>query len=151
MKMAMRPRYYCDHCNRGTGSAAFMLRHEASCTANPNRECRMCGTGTPAHLENLAAILRRPGATLEDWQAKMVNLREAAEHCPCCILAAIRQSGIQRGTGTPDEEGYPDISAMCWREPGAAGCDKMLGFDFKEEKAAYLAHRADSLHADRYY
>lgn len=141
MKTKMRPRYYCDHCGRGTGSPSFMRRHEPSCTANPIRTCRMCDYQRP--LPELIAILKRPGNTMEDWQAKMTELREQAEHCPCCILAAIRQSGVQKGLYEPDEDGWPDLRHMHWREPGAAGGDVMLGFDFKEEKKSYLAQRAE--------
>ena len=35
MRTAMRPRYYCDHCNKGNGSPSAMRRHERGCTLNP--------------------------------------------------------------------------------------------------------------------
>lgn len=44
MKMVMRPRYYCDYCNKGNGSASAMKRHESGCTKNPERACKMCET-----------------------------------------------------------------------------------------------------------
>lgn len=149
MQMKMRPRYYCDHCKKVSGSKSAMATHEAHCTANPNRWCRMCGSGIAPH--HFTGILLRPGNTMEDWKAKMDSLRSAAEGCPCCILAAIRQSGVQKDRCQPDEEGYPDNSAMIWREQGAATGDVWLGFDFKSEKAAYLAQRAESMHSERYY
>lgn len=41
MKTRMRPRYYCDHCQKGSGSPSAMRRHEASCTLNPRRRVRI--------------------------------------------------------------------------------------------------------------
>jgi hypothetical protein len=43
MKTKKVNRYYCDFCNRGGCSAAHMKKHERHCTANPERECRVCG------------------------------------------------------------------------------------------------------------
>lgn len=148
--MKMRPRYYCDHCKKVSGSKSAMAIHEAHCTANPDRTCRMCGTSIgPRHH---VGILQRPGNTMEDWRAKMDSLRSATEDCPCCILAAIRQSGIQKGRLEPDAEGFfPDNSAMIWREQGAATGEVWLGFDFRVEKDAYLRERASRLHDERYY
>ena len=137
MKTKMRPRYYCDHCNRGSGSPSAMRRHEETCTANPKRYCHMCRQARD--VAPLAAILTAAGGTLKDWQGKMERLRDAAENCPCCILASIRQSGVQREAWTPDEGNcYPDTE-MEWSVPGSG--THMLGFNFKREKAAYLESR----------
>ena len=149
MHIKMRPRYYCDHCRKASGSKPAMAIHEAHCTANPDRTCRMCGTSISPRYH--VAILQRQGNTMEDWKAKMDSLRSATEDCPCCILAAIRQSGVQKGRCQPDGDGYPDNSTMIWREPGAATGDVWLGFDFKEEKATYLKKRAEARHNERYY
>lgn len=131
MRTVMRPRYYCDYCRKVSGSKSAMATHELHCTANPRRSCRMCGsTIEPYHF---AGILTAPGNTMDDWKRKMSALREATEDCPCCILAAIRVSGVQQGQESWDH--------MTWREPGAAGGDAMLGFNFKVEKAAYLECR----------
>lgn len=35
-------RYWCDHCNKAGLSASAMTRHEAHCTLNPARNCRVC-------------------------------------------------------------------------------------------------------------
>lgn len=148
MKMKMRPRYYCDHCGKGNGSPSAMRRHEPSCTMNPRRMCRMCGTHR--NMEMLAGILS--GCVVvqgrESWKAKMEILREACEDCPCCILAAIRQSGVQKDRCQFDGEDYPDNSDMIWRNQGWATGDVWLGFDFKMEKEVYLKNRA---HDERYY
>ena len=88
MKTVMRPRYYCDHCNKGSGSPSAMRRHERGCTANPNRVCGMCalqaddGGAEPApHRDELVRILDSSGFT---------EMCSAANGCPACILAAIR-------------------------------------------------------------
>nr|WP_320132355.1 hypothetical protein [uncultured Holophaga sp.] len=136
----MRPRYYCDHCGKGTGSPSFMRRHEPSCTANPARVCRMCGSATPP--PELVDILLRPGNALEDWKAKMDDLRRETDNCPACILAVIRQSRVQAGMNEPDEEGYPDNSDMTWD-------GHTLGFDFRAEKKEALAD-LDERRAEHY-
>lgn len=88
MKTKMRPRYYCDHCGKGNGSASYMRRHESGCTLNPNRVCGMCHdarvgpTKTPAEL---LAILNADGFDA---------LRKAVGDCPACILAALRPLNI---------------------------------------------------------
>jgi hypothetical protein len=86
-------RYKCEYCGKTSGSGGHMSRHEKSCTANPNRYCRMCGrTGIDGLIEALA-----PG------DDEGVNrLRKAANGCPACMLAAVRQSGFQT---PPDEDG----------------------------------------------
>ncbi len=110
-------RYYCDFCKKSGGSAYHMRRHEAGCTANPNRQCGMCnGAGyDAADLPVLIALLPNAAAFkgqmewadgsgessqyseypwLEECvDACMPALKEAAEGCPACMLAALRQSG----------------------------------------------------------
>lgn len=142
MRMKMRPRYYCDHCGRGSGSASFIRRHEPTCTANPSRKCRMCESMPDADRQaRRAAILTAPGNSQEAWKAKMRELREECDGCPCCILTAIRQSKVQADACGPDPDGYPDTSSMYW--PDSNGADAMLGFSFKVEKAEWLQARAN--------
>lgn len=64
----------------------------------------MCGTHSldPSPLLELIEIAKSYG----DDQEKILNsLRTAADGCPMCMLAAIRQSKIQGHSNTPDEEG----------------------------------------------
>lgn len=104
MRVALRKRYYCDHCKKAGGSSGHMKRHEAGCTANPARVCGVCRTaGISAQpLPELIALTRK----LATWHSAdpegpdygsldaeaMKALREAAGNCPACILAAFRQS-----------------------------------------------------------
>jgi hypothetical protein len=79
----MRPRYYCDHCNKGNGSPSAMQRHESGCTKNPQRVCRMCVLINEQQLP-LADLL----LILDSHSFK--SICEAANGCPACILAALR-------------------------------------------------------------
>lgn len=81
----MRPRYYCEHCNKGSGSPSAMRRHESGCTLNPNRTCAMCAAGgnpPPPPREKLLEILDRDG---------FKALCDEVFGCPACILTALRQ------------------------------------------------------------
>ena len=91
--MTRRPsyRYKCDFCGKTSGSGGHMARHEKHCTMNPQRVCRVNGEHTP----DLPALIAALGCGDKDGVRR---LWEAAprEGCPACMLAAIRQSGLQR-------------------------------------------------------
>ena len=96
-----------------------MITHEKHCTMNPNRECRMCDKGAGGHGHTIAELmellphpdieLTLPPTTITDIRKlseyrsafellvedSMPKLREAAENCPMCILAALRQRKIE--------------------------------------------------------
>ncbi len=106
MRTAMRPRYYCDHCNKGNGSPSAMKRHESGCTNNPHRVCRMCAVGeveqvTPYDLVKLL--------DLEGFKA----MCGAANQCPACILATLRRRFVQGEFGEPLVSG-PDDGRNEW-------------------------------------
>jgi len=107
MKTKKVNRYYCDYCQKSGGAAGHIRRHESACTMNPNRVCRTCllMEATQAKMEDLIAIL--PNAELhktdsDDYSPTLTvaanevlpKLRKAANNCPACILAAIRQAHI---------------------------------------------------------
>ena len=99
MRTAMRPRYYCDHCNKGNGSPSAMRRHERGCTLNPNRVCGMCkmladeGGPEPAPpRDELVRIMDEQG---------FKAMCAAAEHCPACILTAVRTKNFKGDSETP--------------------------------------------------
>lgn len=77
-------RHYCDHCKRGMLSRPAMVKHEAHCTSNPNRTCRMC-----AHAQLVQRATCELVAILNDEGVDACL--EAAAHCPACVFTAIRQ------------------------------------------------------------
>ena len=83
MRSALRRRYYCDHCNKGSGSPSAMKRHEKGCTKNPQRRCGMCLVYGRVNRSpsDLLRVLNEQG-----FEA----LKEATEDCPACILSALR-------------------------------------------------------------
>jgi len=112
MRTAMRPRYYCDHCNKGNGSPSAMRRHEAGCTKNPNRVCRMCALvrdefGGPEQrcLSDLTAILQAAG---------FKAMCDAANDCPACILAALRPLNFAGDAESPPGVLGPEDGRESW-------------------------------------
>ena len=89
-------RYYCEHCKKSGGSAAHIQRHERGCTNNPKRVCGLC-----AHVkeeqrpieELIAALTSSPE---DNYAEGLKRVRDLTNHCPACILAAIRQAKVQR-------------------------------------------------------
>lgn len=90
MRSFVRTRYGCDFCKKIGGSKFHMAKHERGCTNNPNRVCAMHRLATDdseavLSVANLKAALAEGGFPF---------LEAAAENCPACILAALRQSWI---------------------------------------------------------
>ena len=119
-------RYYCDFCKKANCHGGAMKEHEAHCTNNPNRICRMCEVLETRHtpLEELVAIL--PDANMPDtrtneevWRDRPQSpfnvalaqvfplLRKKADGCPVCIFAALRQAKI------PADRELFDLKAKC--------------------------------------
>ncbi len=92
MKTVKRWRYYCEHCKKSGFQSGAMKRHEASCTLNPSRECRMCthNDDAPEALSELKKIVA--SANMDNRDAKLIALREAAAGCAACMIAAARQT-----------------------------------------------------------
>ena len=132
-------RYECEFCGKKMLSGGWMGRHEKGCTANPNRICRFHKVVTgedeliAPSVESLVKILIKHKND-EDHGLKVV--REACDDCPCCILAALRQSGFCKGTN-PGQEDY--IEPLIGKEQ----------FDFAKEIASAWADCNDA-NAERY-
>jgi hypothetical protein len=104
MRTAMRPRYYCDHCNKGNGSPSAMRRHERGCTLNHQRECGMC---------KMQADSFDPAPPRDDLVRVMDEhgfkaMCEAANNCPACILAALRTKNVMDPKFGPGVAGPAD-------------------------------------------
>ena len=120
MKQKQVWRYWCEFCNKAGLQKAHMAQHEAHCTLNPHRECRVCkmvqdlpegGTIERRDPVALAAMLPDPASYTEcdenvqtfTWVSErireplavaMAQVRKACDGCPACILAALRLRGI---------------------------------------------------------
>ena len=131
MRRVQRWRYYCEYCGKGGGSAYHMARHEKACTANPHRECGLCREAELEQqpMEDLVTALLCHD---HDYDKGLVVLREAAQNCPSCILAAIRQSKVQRPYMGEDDEGVH------------------VNFDFKAEQAEFWNSINDAKLQDEY-
>ena len=132
MRTAMRPRYYCDHCNKGNGSPSAMRRHERGCTLNPQRECGMCkmlsgegGPGPAPPRDELVRIMDAEG---------FGSMCKAANGCPACILAALRTKNFKGDAETlpgvlGPEDGrelwsYTKAKADWWAEWNSAQAER---------------------------
>ena len=131
-------RYYCDFCGKGMCRRPDMARHESVCTLNPNRTCRLCEAGGEISrpVSELRGCLPKEAdfkdsrGRLDDdafyaaVNASIDDLRDAANQCPACMLAALRQHGV---------------------------CDMAHGFRYREEVKAYWdevnAHLDEERHA----
>lgn len=127
-------RYTCDYCKKSGCSGGHIKRHEAACTNNPNRICRMhfcLGLKAKPMSEIMEVVRTRPsfpwggGVSEEDsmkrkaaWSAFMDRLKEVTDGCPACILAALRQGEIY---ANPSED---------WEGEGPV-------WDFKAAKRAF--------------
>lgn len=128
--------YYCDFCRKSTRQRTAMMRHEAGCTLNPNRVCKMC---VRAEFDQLPM-----GALIEAARQGLATLLKTAHHCPACTLAAIRQ--IRKAepdqivkTGKQDAFGVAEFDLI----PGGAP-DSLREFDYKKSIDAFWQDFRDS-------
>lgn len=109
MRKVQRWRYYCDFCKKAGNAGGHMLKHEASCSLNPDRVCRMCKAlinQQPSMAQMLALLPAMPAyiyASADEGRDDSIRnavsdalpaLRELCGDCPVCVFAALRQKGI---------------------------------------------------------
>lgn len=99
MKTKRKIVYYCDFCTKK--SLRSLKIHEKHCTANPDRECRLCECLSirniidkyrklfTVHPMNFAVRFKKK-FTLNDIK------NELEYNCPNCIFAIIRCLGLNR-------------------------------------------------------
>ncbi|MEI4518670.1 MULTISPECIES: hypothetical protein [unclassified Stenotrophomonas] len=116
MRSFIRTRYGCDFCKKVGGSKHHMQKHEAGCTNNPNRHCKLHVIATGDDFGPTVAELRT--ALAEGGYPMLVSVSGG---CPACKLAALRQSWVKPADGEP------------WPEEPQDGREK---FDFKAELAS---------------
>lgn len=108
MRERIVKRYYCDYCKKAGCSKYHMTEHEKHCTMNPNRDCRMCAllANSAAPLDEIRALVPRIREVSDDQGlydhthygrkvAEAVDvMRQAADGCPVCVFAALRQEHV---------------------------------------------------------
>ena len=114
MRKVKRWRYYCEFCKKSGGSGGHMKRHEQGCTMNPKRVCGVCKMLEEVQqgINHLILQLPSPSDYIHEYHEPDIDvvsfvdeltvaankalpgLREEANNCPACIMAAIRQAGI---------------------------------------------------------
>jgi hypothetical protein len=104
-----------------------MKRHEKGCTANPDRDCGLCAEAG-LQQQPIADLIAALGA---GDKAGVEAVRDLAEGCPACTLAAIRQSGLQRASSF-DDDGFS------------------VPFDFKAEMKDWWDQRNNERSEDYY-
>lgn len=118
MRAKMRWRYYCDFCPKAGGSKAHMRTHEASCTRNPDRTCRMCGrVGDLAALQAAALV-------------SLAALEAEAKGCPVCMLIGKRH--VEQHV-----EGHLALVGDDHEMPATRA--EVLAWDFRAAQAAWWA------------
>lgn len=102
MKTKTVKRHYCDHCGKGGQSAHCIRRHESTCVYNPDRVCPLC---SEEHASGALLSTKETVATLiaEFRSGGVPALRQKADGCPACMLAAIVQA---RGKQKASEENW---------------------------------------------
>ena len=90
--------YYCEYC--GKHFLRNNPQHEKHCTANINRECRMCECNTTESIKELIEIYKRKCEIKKDdgvagglrliTNFTLDDIREDTSGCPACILTIIR-------------------------------------------------------------
>lgn len=111
--------YYCEFCRKTLQRRHAMARHEAACTNNPARVCRVCDR-TAGHA-----------ALIEAASIGLLALEQATGGCPACMLFAVRQlnkTNPEAARALPFD--YPAHKAAWWARVNAEKDDpKPMHFD----------------------
>lgn len=111
MKVKKKNVYYCDFCKKK--SLRSLKEHEKHCTANPDRECRLCENRSVKEIIDkyrkffYVRTVRKPSSlagfscgNIQVVYKKKFTLEEIKNEldytCPNCILAIIRCLGLNR-------------------------------------------------------
>ena len=124
----MKHVYYCEHCGRHRLTPNSILKHELTCTANPDRVCKVCGL---ISMANLLDKYKDCFVIVEDvdvqgyhtetshWKGEpltLKDLRDDTEACPICVLAVIRQCNLNRSPGDFNTFDYKTEHNEYWSE-----------------------------------
>ncbi len=107
MRTKKRNVYYCEYC--GKHSLMPLLKHEKHCTANPNRQCRMCDNACGDVPELIEKYKEQTKVETQydcdevfgnrEWdevkeKPKLADIMDDVEGCPACTLAIMRGCGL---------------------------------------------------------
>lgn len=101
MKIKQKSVCYCDFCKKH--SLKSLLIHEQHCTMNPDRICRLCKQ--KIDLRKISEELKSQMSFERQEDNAIINVKQPTledikkyleDNCPICILAIIRQSGLNR-------------------------------------------------------
>jgi len=102
MKTKLVKRHYCDFCSKGFFKLPDIVRHEARCTLNPKRVCKVCGNESGRDYAAIIAKVKtfrgvKSGDTpdgdpyLSIDEDVLNSIENMVDGCPACKLAIIRQ------------------------------------------------------------
>lgn len=110
MKSRQVTQFICEFCGAKKYASWAMKQHEARCTKNPQRHCRMCCDEWGHPVESLLPKVREiageyplvPSSfeddagyyNTEDAEAILNKVRSLVDGCPACTLALLRLSGL---------------------------------------------------------
>lgn len=125
MKKVLKNVYYCDYCKKKGLGAFAIIKHEKYCTANPDRECRLClltqGSTDKDLVKELIEKYKKSfkittheyeddfgGGTTStfewvDIKITPEDILDKVDGCPACALTIVRLSGLS-GPEVPREE-----------------------------------------------
>jgi hypothetical protein len=145
VKRVQRWRYYCDFCKKAGNSGFHLKKHEASCTLNPGRVCRMCAAidGEQATMSVMLGALPDPekfmvtipaeyerGFVADDW---LCVSEERAEIDAAAIKPAL-EIGMKALRDLTNN--CPACILAALRQKGIP-VPMVDGFDFKAELAEF--------------
>lgn len=90
MKIIKKTVYYCDFCKKR--SLRSLKVHEAHCTGNPDRSCRLCEMGR----DYRTLVAKLPFTTDKECEfgenigVKSAELMDLVDGCPACALTILR-------------------------------------------------------------
>lgn len=97
--------YYCEYCKKPKLAKWAANLHEKHCTANPHRECRVCGSkrvdivlvnNTVEYVKEALVEHRRnrcPKRRDEEDKAFLDDMLDMIE-CPVCLFSILRQANV---------------------------------------------------------
>jgi hypothetical protein len=98
MKTVKKNVFYCSFCSKHGLSRAAMEKHERHCTLNSMRTCRWKSAawdGEDHPIIDLSALIGEVQALTPLTEESLSWLRVQVNGCPACMLAVLRQSGVE--------------------------------------------------------